>query len=188
MRSIAVSNWRWQRAELPRKRGDRLPEYAPAFDDSNWNTIKTKTDADTGEMPLRDGETAVYRAHFTVTEEDLKNPAIQLRFAGCDDHGWYFVNNQRVGESHDWEGQPLFDIKNELHPGDNVIAVGVKNDVGEGGLNPNVNLEIVGKSVDSPWSRSLFSVLDSICRMRSRVTPNSRPISSSGRGRPSASP
>ena len=46
------------------------------------------------------------------------------------------MNNQRVGESHDWQEQPLFDVKKRLHVGDNVIAVGVKNDDGRGGLNP----------------------------------------------------
>jgi beta-galactosidase len=162
VRSIAVGNWRWNLAELPRKRGAVAPEYAPAFDDSAWKMIKPKTDGDTGEMPLRDGETAIYRAHVTLTEADLNNPAVQIRFAGCDDQGWYFVNNQFVGESLDWEAQPLFEVKKHLHAGDNVIAVGVKNNAGEGGLNPDVNVEIVGQAVDSPWSRSLFNGLAQI--------------------------
>ena len=55
------------------------------------------------------------------------------------------MNNQRVGESHDWSAQPVFDIKQALHAGDNVIAVGVKNDSGKGGLNPDVNVEIAGQ-------------------------------------------
>ncbi len=162
VRSIAVSNWRWKLAALPSKRGALAPEYATDFDDSGWNTIKTKTDGDTGEMPLKDGETAIYRAHVTLTEDDLKNPNIQIRFTGCDDQGWYFVNNQRVGESLDWQAQPLFDIKSQLHAGDNVIAVGVKNVAGEGGLNPDVNVEIVGPAVEAPWSRSLFNGLAQI--------------------------
>ena len=162
VRSLAVNNWRWQLATLPAKRGALAPEYAPDFDDSGWNTIKPKTDGDTGELPLKDGETAIYRAHVTLTEDDLKNPGIQVRFTGCDDQGWYFVNNQRVGESLDWQAQPLFEIKKNLHAGDNVIAVGVKNVAGEGGLNPDVNVEIVGRSVASPWSRSLFNGLAQI--------------------------
>ncbi len=103
--------------------------------------------------------TAIYRAHVMLTDEDLNNPDVQIRFTGCDDNGWYFVNNQYVGESHDWQAQPLFEIKKNLHVGDNVIAVGVKNDQGSGGLNPNVNVEIDGKSVSSPWSRSTFNGL-----------------------------
>ncbi len=72
------------------------------------------------------------------------------------------MNNQLVGESHDWQAQPAFDIKKFLHAGDNVIAVGVKNDAGEGGLNPDVNVELVGKAAASPWSRSLFNGLAQI--------------------------
>ncbi|MEI9863762.1 MAG: sugar-binding domain-containing protein [Limisphaerales bacterium] len=128
-KTIPVSGWRWKLADLPAT-SSLAPQYAPGFDDSNWKAIKTKTDGDTGELVLRDGQTAIYRAHVTLTDEDLNNPAVQIRFAGCDDNGWYFVNNQFVGESHDWQAQPLFDIKKNLHVGDNVIAVGVKNDQG----------------------------------------------------------
>ena len=162
VRAIAVSDWRWKLAELPSKRGALAPEYAPAFDDASWNTIKPKTDGDTGELVLKEGQTAIYRAHVKLTQEDLNNPVVQIRFTGCDDYGWYFVNNQRVGESHDWQAQPLFEIKKALQAGDNVIAVGVKNDGGEGGLNPDVSVEIVGKPTASPWSRSLFNGLAQI--------------------------
>jgi beta-galactosidase len=157
-KTIPVSGWRWQVAELPAA-GSTAPEFGAGFDDSAWKTIKSKTDGDTGEMPLKDGQTAIYRAHVTLTEEDFANPAVQIRFGGCDDNGWYFVNNQLVGESHDWQAQPAFDIKKNLQAGDNVIAVGVKNDQGAGGLNPDVNIEIIGKPTSTPWSRSVFNGL-----------------------------
>jgi beta-galactosidase len=159
VRAIAVNDWRWKLNELPSKRGALAPEYAPTFDDSSWNTIKPKTDGDTGDMVLKEGETAIYRAHVKLTEDDLKSPGVQIRFGTIDDHGWVFVNNQRVGESHDWQAAPVFDIKKALLAGDNVIAVGVKNDGGDGGLSPDVNVEIVGKPTASPWSRSLFNGL-----------------------------
>ncbi len=158
VKTLAVNNWRWKLAELPAK-GALLPEYGPAFDDSTWNTIKPKTDGDTGDMVLKGGEAAVFRAHVTVTEADLANPGVQVRFACIDDHGWIFVNNQRVGESKDWSAQPVYDIKKTLHAGDNVIAVGVKNDDAAGGLNPDVNVEVVGKSVAVGWTRSAFNGL-----------------------------
>ena len=162
VRAIAVNDWRWQSVEVP-NRARVLPEYGPDFDDSAWNAIKPKTDGDTGELVLKqEGQTAVYRAHVKLTEADLNNPNVQIRFTGCDDNGWYYVNNQFVGESHDWQAQPLFDIKKALHAGDNIIAVGVKNDGGEGGLNPDVNVEIVGPATASPWSRSLFNGLAQI--------------------------
>jgi beta-galactosidase len=161
VRTIAVNDWRWQLAAVPDK-GALAPEYAPGFDDAAWNVIKPKTDGDTGELVLNSGQTAIYRAHINLTEADLASPGIQIRFGGIDDHGWIFVNNQRVGESHDWQAQPAFDIKKTLHAGDNIIAVGVRNEEGSGGLNPDVNVELVGKPVASAWSRSAFNGLAQI--------------------------
>ncbi len=156
--AIAVNGWRWQLGTVPAK-GAAAPEYTTNFDDSTWNVIKPKTDGDTGDQVLHEGETAVFRAHVTLTEEDLKNPGVQIRFGGIDDHGWIFVNNKRVGESTDWSGQPAFDIKKAVHAGDNVIAVGVLNESGAGGLNPDVNVELIGLPVASDWSRSVFNGL-----------------------------
>jgi beta-galactosidase len=169
-RAIAVNDWRWKLAELPSKRGALAPEYAPDFDDSSWSTIKPKTDGDTGDMFLKENESAIYRAHVKLTEEDLNNPSVQVRFGTIDDHGWIFVNNQRVGESHDWSAEPAFDIKRALHAGDNVIAVGVKNDANSGGLNPDVNMEITGQPTASPWSRSLFNGLAQVIVQSSKDT------------------
>jgi beta-galactosidase len=84
---------------------------------------------------------------------------VQVRFGGIDDHGWVFVNNLYVGDSADWTAQPAFDIKKVLHAGDNVIAVGVFNETGSGGLNPDVNVELVGQPAASEWSRSVFNGL-----------------------------
>ena len=161
VRTIAVSDWRWKRADVPR-RARLLPEYAPDFDDSAWDTIKPKTDGDTGYYFLNEGETAIYRAHVKVTAEDLATANVQVRFSCIDDFGWVFVNNQRVGESTDWAAQPGYDIKQALHVGDNVIAVGLRNESNMGGLNPDVNVELQGKPVPAPWSRSLFNGLAQI--------------------------
>jgi beta-galactosidase len=159
MHGIAVNNWRYELTNLPARHGAPAPEYAPDFDDSAWNTIKPKTDGDTGDMFLKEGETAIYRAHFTLTEDEVNSFGAQIHFNTIDDHGWIYVNNQYVGESHNWEDQPVYDIKKALHAGDNVVAVGVKNDGGTGGLSPDVNVEIMGNPQASPWSRSLFNGL-----------------------------
>jgi beta-galactosidase len=158
VKSIPVNDWRWQLADIPLKAA-LVPEYAGDFDDSAWNVIKPKTDGDTGDQVLREGQTAVFRAHVSLTEADLANPAVQVRFGGIDDHGWVFVNNLYVGDSADWTAQPAFDIKKVLHAGDNVIAVGVFNETGSGGLNPDVNVELVGQPAASEWSRSVFNGL-----------------------------
>jgi len=160
--TLAVNNWRWQLADV-RGDGRALPEYTLDFDDSLWKTIKPKTDGDSGELVIRQpNTTAIFRAHFKLTEEEVSQANVQIRFSGCDDEGWYFVNNQLVGESHDWQAQPAFNVKKMVHAGDNVVAVGVRNNAGEGGLNPNVNIDIVGTAKPAAWSRSLFNGLAQI--------------------------
>jgi beta-galactosidase len=159
-RGVAIKDWRWQLAKVPHNRST-VPEYANDFDDSTWNKLNAKTSG--GEATINTpNTTAIYRAHFTLTEEDLKDVGAQVCFSGCDDEGWYFVNGQFIGESHDWQAQPIFDIKKFLHAGDNVVAVGVNNGVGSGGLNPNVTVKITGHAGFPPWSRSLFNGLAQI--------------------------
>ncbi len=168
IKTIAVEGWRWNLAKIPAK-GALAPEYANDFDDATWKIIKPKTDGDTGDMVLNEGESGIFRAHVRVTEAELASPGIQIRFGGIDDHGWVFVNNQRVGESRDWAAQPAFDIKKALHAGDNVIAVGVSNQSNTGGLNPDVNVELVGKPEAQPWSRSVFNGLAQIMVQASKT-------------------
>jgi len=159
-RSVAVNDWRWQLAKVPHN-SSTVPEYANDFDDSTWNNLNAKTSG--GEATIKtENTTAIYRAHVTLTEEDLQGAGALICFSGCDDEGWYFVNNQFVGESHDWQAEPIFDVKKYLHVGDNVIAVGVYNGVAQGGLNPNVNVQIIGHVTTAPWARSLFNGLAQI--------------------------
>jgi beta-galactosidase len=148
-----VAKWRWEIGTIPKNR-NVVPEYANDFDDSAWKQVS-------GGGPTIETEntSAIYRAHVKLTEDDLKGEGAMICFSGCDDEGWYFVNGQLVGESHDWQAQPIFDVKKYLHVGDNVIAVGVYNGVAQGGLNPNVNVQIVGHVTVAPWSRSLFNGL-----------------------------
>ncbi len=158
LRTVPVNNWRWKLADVP-NRPRVLPEYGNDFDDSTWGTIKPKTDGDTGDYFLTEGQKAVYRAHVNLSAADLASDSVQVRFTCIDDHGWIFVNNQRVGESDDWSAQPVFEIKPALHAGDNVIAVGLRNESGMGGLSPDVNVELLGKPAAPAWSRSLFNGL-----------------------------
>jgi beta-galactosidase len=156
-RSVPVNGWRWKLADVPNDRSV-LPEYANAFDDSTWKELKPSV----GNTIHKEQTTAIYRAHVTLTGEDLKSAEVRLRFAGCDDEGWFFVNNQFLGESHDWSSQPVFNAKQFLRVGDNVIAVGVQNSAGGGGLKPEVNLDLMGEPTTLKWSRSLFNGLAQI--------------------------
>jgi beta-galactosidase len=162
--NIVVNNWRWEIGKISKNRS-AVPEYANDFDDSAWKPVSG------GGPTIETPDTAaIYRAHVTLTEEDLKGVGALICFSGCDDEGWYFVNNQFVGESHDWQAQPIFDGKKYLHVGDNVIAVGVYNGVAQGGLNPNVNVQIIGHVTAAPWSRSLFNGLAQVIVQSTRDT------------------
>jgi beta-galactosidase len=167
-KTIPVDGWRWKLAPVPQKTA-LLPEYANDFDDSAWNRIKPKTDGDTGSQVLSEGQTAVFRAHVTLTAADLAGQSVHIRFGGIDDHGWVFVNQQFVGDSSDWQAQPAFEAKSALHPGDNVIAVGVWNQTGAGGLNPDVNVELPSQTIALDWSRSLFNGLAQVIVQSTRV-------------------
>ena len=158
--NLAVNVWRWQLARIPNNRST-IAEYTNGFDDSSWNQLDSRTSP--GELTIKSpNTTAVYRAHVTLTEEELKGASVQLCFSGCDDEGWYFANGQYIGESHDWQAQPIFDVTKFIHAGDNVVAVGVNNGSGQGGLNPNVTLRVIGQPTVAPWSRSLFNGLAQI--------------------------
>ncbi|HEY8993155.1 MAG TPA: DUF4982 domain-containing protein, partial [Lacunisphaera sp.] len=167
-RTVALDSWRWKQAGFDA--GDRpLPEYAVGFDDSGWNAL-----AGSGAGWLRsiegDNVTAVYRAHFTVTAEDLEGGGAQVGFSGCDDEGWYFVNGQYLGETHEWNAAPAYDISKFLRAGDNVIAVFCRNGGGRGGLNPAVTVEIALPSKPVPWSRSLFNGLAQVIIQSTRTS------------------
>ena len=157
VQSVAVTDWRWKEMKIPAK-GSPIPEYAGDFNDSAWSALKEDRDPNVQLIKTSD-TTAVFRAHFTLTEEDVKGVGAQITFPGCDDDGWYFVNGHFVGESHDAGAHPVFDIKKFLRAGDNVIAVGVSNGYGEGGLTPGGRVDIVGKASPVQWSRSLFNGL-----------------------------
>jgi len=157
VRSLPISDWRWHLAPVPHNHS-MAPEYASDFADETWTSLNASTSG--GDATIKTPDTsAIYRAHFTVTEADLQGAGVQICFSGCDDEGWYYVNGQCIGESHDWQAQPIFSIQPVIHAGDNVIAVGVYNRVGTGGLNRNVTVKIIGRTSVPPWSRSLFNGL-----------------------------
>ncbi|OIQ91742.1 beta-galactosidase BoGH2A precursor [mine drainage metagenome] len=160
LRRIALKSWRWKIVTTTPSRAE-APEYGDHFDDAGWNSLETGKGGG-GPTIEKPDTSAIYRAHFSLTAKDLQGAGAQIYFSGCDDEGWYFINGKFVGETHDWQAQPIFDIKKFLRVGDNVVAVGVKNDVGTGGLNPDVAVEVVGHAETPPWSRSLFNGLAQI--------------------------
>jgi beta-galactosidase len=151
------NDWSWKLVEGTSRRlsSPKNADYALDFDDSSWD--KTSSEGDNSQ--LSEGQSAIFRQHLKITADELAGLGVQLHFGRIDDSGWVFVNGQRVGESRDWEASPTFDIKKYLQPGDNVVAVGVHNAEGSGGLTMGVSLELVSAPVAPAWSRSLFNGL-----------------------------
>jgi beta-galactosidase len=172
VRTIPVAGWRWKLAKIAGKPADDTPEVAPEFDTASWNVIRPKTDGDTGELPLKDHQGAFYRAHVSLTEEDLQQLRVQLRFSLVDDHGWIFVNGTYIGAADYSGGEPSFDARKLLHAGDNVIAVAILNDYGPGGLGADASVDVFYPPSSAEWSRSLFNGLAQIIVQSSRTDGN----------------
>jgi beta-galactosidase len=157
MRSVSLNNgWRWKK--VPNVYNQQLAEFRPDFDDTNWDTANVQ--ADSG--PLGERDQAVFRAQFQVTERDLEAQAVELRFGRIDGDGWVYVNGRPVGESHDRQVPPVFDVKSFLHPGENTIAVAVANWNVGGGLNQGVTLQFQDQPSAPQWQRRVFNGLAQI--------------------------
>jgi beta-galactosidase len=157
VKSIPVNDWRWKAVSYDAKTlaSAKTAEYAAGFDDSDWDKASSEGES----SQLSENQLAIFRQHVNLSAAELESPDIQIEFGRIDDNGWIFVNGQRAGESRDWQDSPAYDIKNFLHEGDNVIAVGVQNIASGGGLGLGVSVQIAGHPVASAWSRSVFNGL-----------------------------
>ena len=155
---VALGGWRMKHVTAVGTRRS-TPETAENFDDADWQ----KADVGMDNGPLNQNESAVYRTHFTATPEQLAAPGVMLTFGMIDDDGWVYVNGRLVGESHDWEASPVFDIQKFLHAGENTIAVAVRNNEGTGGLAKGVSTQLEEKKTGgADWKRSAFNGLAQI--------------------------
>ena len=123
----AIGGWRMHEVDGTSRR----PEVKTDFDDSGWQAVSVDRE-DANQLPAN--HSAVFRAHVDVSADELKAGKLDLSFARIDDRGWVYVNGQHVGDTTDWSRAYGFDVTRHLHPGQNVIAVVVHNDDGEGGI------------------------------------------------------
>jgi len=131
--------------------------------------------------PLPGRGQAVFRTKFQVTAQELDAEAVELCFGKIDEEGWVYVNGQKVGESHDSQSSPAFDVKRFLHPGENVIAVSLATWNGPGGLNKGVTLRLTGKPEMPQWRRSVFNGLAQII-VQSSNTPGETKLTARAEG------
>ena len=150
-RSASLGEWRWKPGKFPSRAVELTPELGEKFDDASWQPVGEP------KLPMRQDSTAFYRTKVTLTQEDVANADTAYLVLGTvDDDGWVLVNGKLVGESHN-AGAPAFEVGKYLHAGENVIAVGVKNYWGPGGVRSGG--EIVFWKQTGNWERSLFNGL-----------------------------
>ncbi|MGH7977288.1 MAG: glycoside hydrolase family 2 TIM barrel-domain containing protein, partial [Limisphaerales bacterium] len=165
-RSVAENDgWRWKKVPNVYN-SENLAEIKTDFDDSNWQTDDPQSDSG----PLGEREQAVFRAKIQVSKQDLAAESVELCFGMIDEDGWVYVNGRKVGESHDWQSAPAFDVKHFLHLGENTIAVAVANWNGGGGINKGVTLRMQDKPIYPEWKRSVFNGLAQILVQSTKKT------------------
>jgi beta-galactosidase len=150
-RMVPLTDWRMKIVANSKDH----PEVAAGFSDDGWG--KGNVQSDSG--PLKPGETAVFRTHVSLGENDLMAAKTFLNFTTIDDEGWVYINGQLVGESHDWQTDPSFEVGKWINCGTNLVAVVVKNNDGSGGLNHGVTMEFQPAPVAAAWKRSAFNGL-----------------------------
>src|SRR5205814_4201630 len=73
---------------------ENRPEVATEFDDSKWKALKVTG----GEGAMhRENTVAVYRATFDAPPTDEKAGPLRLVFGMIDDHGWIYLNGEKIG-------------------------------------------------------------------------------------------
>jgi beta-galactosidase len=164
--STEIGNWRWKTIENPYEASP--PEVADQFDDSSW----THHNIQSGSGPLAERQHGVFRAHWDVTDQQLEAAAIEMTFGAINGDGWVFVNGHKVGESHDSQSSPVFDVKHLLHAGGNSVAVIVANYNIAGGVNKGAALQFQDKPELPQWRRSVFNGLAQVIVQSSRNSGN----------------
>jgi len=143
--------WHWHKVK--ELNSELRPEYTMDFDDFSWESADVLSDAG----QLGEHEQAVFRGKFKAGKDDLTGAGISLNFELLDDDAFIFVNGQHVGDGHVDKMPAIFDVKPFLHAGENIIAVGVINKGGPGGIMKGVTLEYRYEPIPSHWQRSAFN-------------------------------
>jgi sialate O-acetylesterase len=110
--------------------------YGTATDDAAWTPVKLEGFWETWGVPALksfDG-TVWFRTHVTLTADQAKSAAT-LSLGPADDVDSTWINDAYIGGSEGWDVDRTYTLApNTFHPGDNLIAVGVLDTGGGGGL------------------------------------------------------
>jgi hypothetical protein len=127
-----ITGWKMQEIPKPEK-ASRAPEVAGDFNDRDWKSV---TIDKPGSEQLSIGHTAVFRANFNLSEQEIKGGRTGLFLSQISDYGWVFINGKKIGESHSKLVSHTFDMSGVVHPGSNTLAIVVScvDVLGHGGM------------------------------------------------------
>ncbi|MCU0781321.1 MAG: glycoside hydrolase family 95 protein, partial [Akkermansiaceae bacterium] len=153
--SLPLSQWKYTMIETPgitdiqKQRAEVLRQTAdavkPDADERGWTSYAIADGkAVEGGRALANGERAVLRHHFKLTDQQLATLGT-LRIDNSARQGQVFVNGQEVGDLPGWQAKEhdffTRDIHHLLQPGDNVIAIACMNYRRQGQLPVAVSLD-----------------------------------------------
>ncbi len=118
-KTVGLNQWKWRRVHLPQAlRNANVAEAAADFDDSKWATTTTDGNQD----QFQQDESAVFRAHLQLSADDLNCESIVIQFGRIDRTASIWINGQKGAFVANGFDSPAFEIKGNLHAGDNGSA------------------------------------------------------------------
>jgi beta-galactosidase len=162
LQRVPVEGWRWKR--IANAYAANLPEAGAQFDDSGWQPADVR--ADSGPLGLQ--EHGVFRARFTVSQEQLSKSAVELWFGKIEGDAVVYLNGRRIGSGGDSRSASVFDVKSLLHPGENSLAVVIASYGDSAGVSKGVMLQLQGDPPPVEWRRSAFNGLAEVIVQSSR--------------------
>ncbi|HWQ85421.1 sialate O-acetylesterase [Brevundimonas sp.] len=159
---------RWWRDNDPGSAGS-TPWYSPAYDDADWSTAAPEGfwEGSSPELTTFDG-LVWHRTAVTLTAAQAAGGAT-LRLGPVDDVDTTWVNGRKIGGGEGWDTPRTYSVPaGVLHEGRNIIAVGVLDTGGGGGLwgpAADKTLALANGSVVSlaePWRRRVSAPISGL--------------------------
>lgn len=136
----------------------------PALDDGGWRTLEVPRAWEQQGLPGFDGH-VWYRRTLELTPEQAAGAA-ELHLGAVDDCDETWVNGRFLGGNCEWDQPRRYALApGVLHPGRNVIAVRVSDQIGDGGFHgdpsrPRLLTAAGALSLAGPWSARIEAPIE----------------------------
>lgn len=124
--------------------GDPAADVARALDNSQWTSVEIAG----RRAPVQPGQTAVYRSHFDLGDDDMKTGGRTLVFGQLGADARVYVNGQLMTPKGD--GNHEFSVSSVMHSGTNNVLVVVKAGDSPAGIGGGAELDPDGAGDAKP--------------------------------------